>query len=219
MARTHPTLLRRIEHQLEFLIAKNSDFAFEEGAIVPNLVFPAMGPAQRKLVHLVAESYGLHSESFGDADNRSVWVTLKPNAKVPGALLSRVLEEHQAEAEAKGYRASECGVLLSQMSPSLKTSHLQEYLREWANQSVIHWLDEHSCLVVFDDPSIARVALNTLKGPFVATIFRETSAQSAPAPETNVAGAGGDADEWEALKPAEAIEITEPVPTGEKTEK
>ena len=173
LARTHPLLLRRIEQQLCFLISNNAGFEFTDDAIVPNVVFPSMGAAQRKLVHLVAESFGLSSESFGQDRARAVWVTLRPNAHPPTTLLSQVLQEQQQEVEGKGFRASDCGVLLSQMSPSILTKDLQNLLQPWRNQWALHWLDDNSCLVIFDDPGLARVAVNQLKGPFAVTLFRE----------------------------------------------
>ncbi len=183
LARTHPVLLRRIEQNLAALISRNSGFPFDDaGAIVPNVVFPAMTSAQRKLVHLLAESFGLRSESFGEDAQRSVWVTLKPNAKIPSAQLSQVIAEQQKEAEAKGYRAADCGVLLSQLSSAVKTPHIQTMLQQhWKSAWVLHWIDEHSCLVIFDEPQMARVAANTLKGPFVATIFHEEQVYKLPA--------------------------------------
>lgn len=175
LARTHPILLRRIEDQLTFLVTSNSNFSFEDdNAIVPNVVFPSMSSTQRKLVHLVAESYGLHSESFGADASRAVWVTLRSGARPPAERLSDVLREQQGMVEASGFRASDCGVLLSQMSPSIKTNHLNQYLSDWKNQWALHWVDEHTCLIIFDDPGLARQAVNTLKGPFVATLFKET---------------------------------------------
>lgn len=57
---------------------------------------------------------------------------------------------------------------------------------------VLHWLDDRSCLAVFDDPATARIvrdlvvaenplflicivlqALNTLRGPFVVSLYKE----------------------------------------------
>jgi hypothetical protein len=173
LARTHPLLLRRVEQQLSFLISQNADFLFESDAIVPNVVFPSMGSAQRKLVHLVAESFGLVSESFGAENTRAVWVTLRPNAKVPQILLSSIIQTQSQDAEAKGYRGADCGVLLSQLSPGIKTPHLTQMLNQWKNQWALHWINDHSCLVIFEDPGLARVACNTLRGPFVATMFKE----------------------------------------------
>ena len=182
LARTHPVLLRRIEQNLSALITRNLGFQFDEpGAIVPNVVFPSMGSAQRKLIHLLAESFGLRSESFGDDVARSVWVTLRPMAKVPSALLSQVIADQQREAEAKGYRAADCGVLLSQLSPNIKTNHIQSMLQPWKNAWVMHWQDDHSCLIIFDEPQAARVAVNTLKGPFVATMYKESVPSAATA--------------------------------------
>ncbi len=197
LAKTHPTLLRRAEANLANLVLRNSGFVFEEGAIVPNVVFPGLTAAQRKLVHLLAESFGLKSESFGEEAQRSVWVTLRPGSRLPTAPLSSVLENQQREAEARtGLRAADCGVLLSQMSPSVKTQHIQAMVQPWKNTCVIHWLDDHSCLVVFDDPATARVvrgfvcffppvtkffqAVNTLRGPFVATIYKEEQFSKVP---------------------------------------
>ncbi len=74
LARTHPVFLRRIEAQLMALIARNVDFNFAEhaatGSITPNVVFPSASSPQRKLVHFVAEMFGLAHESFGDEGTR-----------------------------------------------------------------------------------------------------------------------------------------------------
>ncbi len=58
-----------------------------------------------------------------------MWVTLTPQTRPPARLLSAVLEEQQAAVEAKGYRASECGVLLSQMSAGVRTQHIEKMLQ------------------------------------------------------------------------------------------
>ena len=209
LARTHPALLRRIEQNLAALVARNAGFSFDDpGAIVPNMVFPAMGSAQRKLVHLLAESFGLRSESFGEDAQRSVWVTLKPGAKVPSALLSQVIAEQQREVEAKGVRAADCGVLLAQLSPAVKTPHIQAMLQQhWKSAWVLHWLDESSCLVIFDEPQVARLAVNVLKGPFVASIFREEqvykNVAAAPAAAPTAAAAAPPPGKEEELFPVE----------------
>jgi hypothetical protein len=88
-------------------VDRGADFVFPEnaaasGVIVPNVVFPSVSNAQRKLVHNIAEQFGMTSESFGDEGHRSVWVTLTPQAKVPSRLLSSILTEQQQAVEAKG---------------------------------------------------------------------------------------------------------------------
>ena len=131
LAQEHPLLLlRRTEHQLTYLISSNAGVDLEADEVVPNVVFPAMGSAQRKLIHLLTESYGLHSESSGQDAARSVWVTPRRGAKVPPERLSHVLFDQQREAEAKGIRAAERGSLLSPMGPAIKTPHLQRHLGE-----------------------------------------------------------------------------------------
>ena len=184
LARTHPALLRRIEQQFLFLLTKNSGFEFTEDAIVPNIVLPSMTAAQRKLAHLVAESFGLQSESFGQDSSRAVWITLRPNSHPPNTLLSHILLE-QEDSFAAGANPSDSGLLFSHMGSGVSTKHLQEMLEPWRDQFAIHWIDNSTCLVIFDDPNTARIASNTLRGPFQISFYREKDDSANVAPFSN----------------------------------
>jgi hypothetical protein len=95
LAKTHPLLLRRVETNLSALVARNAAFVFEPGAIVPNLVFPAMGAAQRKVTKKKEICLFLKLFAACASSCRIVWAQVRVLWRGRAALGVGVAEERQ----------------------------------------------------------------------------------------------------------------------------
>jgi len=144
--------VKKLEKVFENLL--NSDVA--------TYSFPPMNIAQRQIIHELAFFYGLDSVAYDQEPRRNVIVTKKRDSKIPSLLLSSVPQFQNVT------QATELSLLdwlkgrpclhVYDLTASVKTQHLAALFKDFSVH--IRWLDENNALVVFQDETTIKTALN-----------------------------------------------------------
>jgi len=127
-------------------------------------------PIHRKIIHELAKFYFL-DESVSPDPQKVVHLIKKNGSRIPTVPLSQMSAYIDAASTAQPQRPSSLPVNVPQtvmhiydISPRIKTSHLEYFLESFIGDYVLHWIDETNALVIFKSESFLRRALNELSG-------------------------------------------------------
>lgn len=137
-----------------------------------------MDSVQRQIVHELAKYYFLDTESVGTDANRYVVVTKKIGSRPPLFTLSQVssmqsslpaitsISKDVVQTHGAAHLAAAASPMstlhLYDLSRSVKTTHLQHFLRDFEGLYVLQWIDESNALAIFHQPNFFVKALSTL---------------------------------------------------------
>jgi len=127
-------------------------------------------PIHRKIIHELAKFYFL-DESVSPDPQKVVHLIKKNGSRIPTVPLSQMSAYIDAASTAQPQKPSSLPVNVPQtvmhiydISPRIKTSHLEYFLESFIGDYVLHWIDETNALVIFKSEPLLRRAINELSG-------------------------------------------------------
>jgi len=155
-AKALPVFIKNIETQFLKLIRSGE----------ATVKLPPMDNVQRQIVHELAKYYFIETDSVGLDVNRHVTLIRKTVSRPPLFALSQVV--HMQQSIPSSSHISEevvnqpgssylntkpitAGSTLHiyDLSPAIRTPHLQAFLKEFEGQYVLQWIDESNALAIF----------------------------------------------------------------------
>lgn len=149
--------------------------------------FPPMDRTQRRLIHELAKFYNLDTESYDKEPSRNVIITKRRDSRIPIQLLSKAMIDHAKAVTSQSQLQLQTQPLVQpqphpqprvpsppltesyslqicDLTPDVKTHHLNTFLRPFDGQYQLKWLDDFNCLVLFKDYNTMKSALFILPG-------------------------------------------------------
>eukprot|EP00027_Filamoeba_sp_ATCC50430_P000485 CAMPEP_0168540624 /NCGR_PEP_ID=MMETSP0413-20121227/377_1 /TAXON_ID=136452 /ORGANISM="Filamoeba nolandi, Strain NC-AS-23-1" /LENGTH=400 /DNA_ID=CAMNT_0008570373 /DNA_START=1177 /DNA_END=2376 /DNA_ORIENTATION=+ len=183
LARACPKFIQNTEHIYIQMI---------KGLANPKYTFPPMDRLQRQMVHLLAESFRLDTESFERDPHRHVVVTRRKDSRIPNVLLSTIIANELASKRPAPVtltsnsttsshapapvQAPSPSISLSsswegfavytlhvfELRPEIRSENIYPFLHSFDGHYKLKWLDETNALVVFRDYNQMKDALHVL---------------------------------------------------------
>ena len=162
IATTCPTFIKRVEQSFQALISSPTATTHH---------FPPMPSHQRKIIHELAMFYGLSSQSFDQEPKRNVVVAKTPKSQVPSRLLSSFTTGPIPKVPGTGSginHGKPAAMLMYELTPDIRTEHITSWLRPFHGEYQLQWIDDHSCVAIFNQVKVMQTALSALSGGIVS---------------------------------------------------
>uniref|UniRef100_A0A6B2KX83 R3H domain-containing protein n=1 Tax=Arcella intermedia TaxID=1963864 RepID=A0A6B2KX83_9EUKA len=196
MAKVSPQFILNLEARLNQFI-RNSD---------SKLKLPVMDTVQRRTVVELAKYYGLDFEIMGVDPQKYIVLTKKAGtSRLPTALLSQmasfqddsafksIISNTPSLSSNQVFNTQQTSSLMIKpvlkpsatlqvydLSPVVKNSHLMEFLKPYADQYSIQWVDDCNALILFNQEHLMRRALSDLSsGQFKVKAYSDANPETA----------------------------------------
>lgn len=163
IAQSTPNFAIQVEKLLEMFI----------NAKAVKYTLPPYEKLQRQFIHELCKYYNIGTESFffNGSTKKEMEITKKPNSQIPIVLLSDVSGINQKN------NALSTNLLVYGLNKNVKTPDIHLLLPDFKNDFRVQWLDDESCLLIFNDHYKMMKALTSfnVSGGFKVKIHADKS--------------------------------------------